>query len=213
MRLYDQGHSMAEIAARFHVAAMTIQRRLREAGVEARTPKDWATGTPPIQVDEARLRELAARRMSTAEIGAALGVSEETARRRMRDLGLDRLPAKARPERNVFWRGGRTVDKDGYILVHMPDHPYATKAGYVRERRLVMERELGRYLLPHEVVDHQYGDKADNDPERLRLFQSNADHLRETLKGRVPNWTPEGRARTLEGVRAGNRKRGATPAE
>ena len=105
------------------------------------------------------------------------------------------------------------MDKDGYILVHMPDHPYATKAGYVREHRLVMERELGRYLLPHEVVDHQYGDKADNDPERLRLFQSNADHLRETLKGRVPNWTPEGRARTLEGVRAGNRKRGATPAE
>ena len=211
--MYEGGLSMQAVGARLGTGTMTVQRRLREAGVQPRTPKDWAKGTPPIPVDEGRLRFLASEGWSTREIGEALGVSEETARRRMVALGIDRLPAKARPDRNVFWRGGRTVDKAGYILIHAPDHPHATKGGYVREHRLVMERELGRYLLPDEVVDHRDTDTGNNDPSNLRLFASNADHLRETLKGQVPQWTPEGRARTLEGIRAGNRRRAASRRE
>lgn len=194
VRLYRDDLPMLEIAARFGVGTMTIQRRLREAGVEARTTKDWAKGTPPIPVDEDVLRQLAGQRMSTREIGEALGVSEETARRRMRDLGIPRLPGKARPERNHFWRGGYSVDDDGYILEKRPDHPHAGHLGYVRQHRLVMEAQIGRYLEPGEVVDHKNRDTSDNDPGNLELYPSNAAHLRATVTG-TKNLPPEERER------------------
>ena len=108
------------------------------------------------------------------------------------------------------WRGGSMMDADGYRLVWAPDHPHATK-NRIREHRLVMERVLGRVLLPSEVVHHRNGVNDDNRPENLEVFASNADHLRAELTGRIPNWTPEGRARTLDGVRqaAANRRRSA----
>lgn len=93
------------------------------------------------------------------------------------------------------WKGGKIVDKTGYILVHRPDHPYANNAGYVREHRLVAEQVLGRHLTRNEVVHHKNGDHADNDPENLQVFDSNADHLRHELTGRIPKWTEEGYAR------------------
>jgi hypothetical protein len=120
--------------------------------------------------------------MSCAEMAAILGCNEETVRSRLIELGLPRLPGKARPERNAFWRGGYAVDEEGYILVHMPGHPDASD-GYVRQHRLVMEQVLGRRLAPGEVVDHRNGDTSDNEPGNLRLFASNAEHLRVTLTG------------------------------
>jgi hypothetical protein len=50
-------------------------------------------------------------------------------------------------------------------------------------------------LQPGEVVDHIDGDVRNNEPSNLRVFSSNAEHLRATLKGKVPNWTSEGRAK------------------
>ena len=98
-------------------------------------------------------------------------------------------------ERNGFWRGGRVLDEDGYVLLKVPGHPDADRHGYVREHRLVMENVLGRRLDPKEVVHHKNGDRADNRPENLELFATNGAHLKHELTGRVPNWTPEGRAR------------------
>lgn len=80
-----------------------------------------------------------------------------------------------------MWNGGRHVAPSGYIMVWAPDHPDATKAGYVREHRLVMERHLGRRLLPDEVVHHENRDKTDNRIENLRLFASQAEHKRHEI--------------------------------
>ncbi len=84
---------------------------------------------------------------------------------------------------NPAWKGGRQVDKHGYILVLQKDHPQANRHGYVREHRLVMEQTIGRPLTRREVVDHLDGDPGNNDPANLRLFASNAEHLRATLTG------------------------------
>ncbi len=65
---------------------------------------------------------------------------------------------------------GRKMDK-GYVLLYAPDHP-ATKRKYVYEHRLVMEKLLGRYLMPHENVHHIDGDRANNAPENLELWVS-----------------------------------------
>lgn len=145
-----------------------------------------------------RLRELAAQGLTLREIAARLGCGYDTVWKRMKQHDIPRLPAKARPEKNYFWNGGRTVDRDGYVLVRATTHPYATRNGYVREHRLVVEQQLGRYLLPAEVVDHIDGNRGNNDPSNLRVFPDNAAHLAATLKGKVPKWTPEGKARLQE---------------
>jgi hypothetical protein len=87
-------------------------------------------------------------------------------------------------ELNPAWKGGRNLDKDGYVLLWMPGHPEANHHGQVREHRIVMARTIGRPLLPGEVVDHRNDIRDDNRPENLRLFATNGEHLSVTLTGR-----------------------------
>lgn len=132
--------------------------------------------------------------MTLDEVATALGSARGRVACVIRSCGATVRRGGATMERNGSWRGGRTTDADGYILVKTPGHPHANAAGYVREHRLVMEQMLGRFLLRSEVVHHMNGDPQDNRPENLELFESNAAHLAHELAGRRPNWTPEGRA-------------------
>lgn len=90
---------------------------------------------------------------------------------------------------------GRRVNSQGYVMLKIIGHHLADSQGYVREHRLVMEKKLGRRLLPGEVVHHIDGDTANNAPENLELFASNGEHLRTTRAGKCPNWSEEGRVR------------------
>jgi len=81
------------------------------------------------------------------------------------------------------WSGGRRLVNHGYIDVYAPLHPYSKQYGTVPEHRLVMELKMKRYLLPQEVVDHIDNHPRHNSPDNLRVFASNADHLRTTLTG------------------------------
>lgn len=67
------------------------------------------------------------------------------------------------------WKGGKHLG-DGYVFIYMPDHPRAKKNGYIREHTVVMEKKIGRYLLPHENVHHIDGNKTNNSPENLELW-------------------------------------------
>lgn len=79
----------------------------------------------------------------------------------------------------LWYRGGYTVAGPfGYILEYNPFHPRPSKRGLVAQHRLVMERHLGRILLPEEVVHHKDEDRSNNDIENLELFACNADHMR-----------------------------------
>ena len=79
---------------------------------------------------------------------------------------------------NPRWKGGVKVHAAGYRLIAQSKHPLADKQGYVREHRLVMEKLLGRYLLPKEDVHHINGNKQDNRIENLELVSDRATHLR-----------------------------------
>lgn len=72
--------------------------------------------------------------------------------------------------KNGNWKGGKHKNKKGYVLVKVPEHPNSGKTGYVFQHRLVMEKMIGRYLLPHENVHHKNGIKNDNRPENLELW-------------------------------------------
>jgi hypothetical protein len=64
------------------------------------------------------------------------------------------------------WRGGRRVDKDGYVRV------LVGKKKYRLEHKIVMETLLGRPILPKETVHHKNGIRTDNRPENLELWVS-----------------------------------------
>jgi hypothetical protein len=98
------------------------------------------------------------------------------------------------------WKGG-VKEQKGYRYVYQPNHPNCIKSGYVAEHRLVMEQKLGRFLERDEVVHHIDGNIKNNHPNNLEVFQSNADHLRHELKGRCPNWTPQGYQRMKAAAR------------
>jgi hypothetical protein len=68
-------------------------------------------------------------------------------------------------------------------MLYRPGHPTASKAGYIAEHRLIMEKHLGRLLNKWEVVHHVDGNKANNALENLQLM-TKMRHDSEILKGR-----------------------------
>ena len=70
-----------------------------------------------------------------------------------------------------------SIGIDGYVLIHAPEHPEAkarrqrgVRNYRLREHRLVMEKMLGRPLLPNETPHHKFGDRQDNRTESLELW-------------------------------------------
>lgn len=78
---------------------------------------------------------------------------------------------KARKGKRSFgWKGGRHTDINGYVMIYKPEHPNATKKGYIGEHRFVMSEHLDRPLKPEENVHHVNGNRADNDISNLELW-------------------------------------------
>lgn len=67
---------------------------------------------------------------------------------------------------------GRTVTRDGYVKVWAPDHPNCQGKGWILEHVKVMSDLLGRPLVSGENVHHMNGDRADNRPANLELWNT-----------------------------------------
>lgn len=79
--------------------------------------------------------------------------------------------------RNGFWKGGRTVASNGYVLIRVGvEHHLADVRGYAYEHRIVAEQKIGRRLMRGEQVHHVNGIKTDNRPENLEVMADQAAH-------------------------------------
>lgn len=153
----------------------------------------------PEALRQAIEQEKLTQRQAAERFGVCLSAIERACKR----LGLktQRSGPRSGPA-HPDWKGGRVQIGRYWYVWAGPDHPMATKRGYVAEHRLVMSRVLGRTLARGEVVHHRDGDPLNNDPSNLEVFRTNAEHLRHELTGRTPNHTPEGKERMRAAARA-----------
>lgn len=190
-RLYKEGLTQSEIAQRFNVSQTRVSQCLKTLphwnhnGRRGWTPKRCKTAV-----------HLYHQGWTSDQIAQKLHSTQARVWQLLRRKGVKMRPCFRFPTgaKNIAWKGGKLLDKSGYILIRKPEHPHAIH-GYVREHRLVMERKLGRFLKPGEVVHHKNKNKRDNRPANLVLFSSNGSHLTRELKNRCPRWTPQGRQR------------------
>lgn len=189
-QVYTETQSIALTAERLGLSYQQVRKELRRQGATVVRQK---TGACYRKGDE--VKQLAAQNLSLSEIARRIGTNKRHVRAYLVEQEIARPRYSQAMENNPRWKGGKMVDPDGYILIKRPDHPHCNRHGYVREHRLVMEEKLGRYLEPTEVVHHLDDDPSNNHPDNLEIFSSNTEHLAATLKGKRPNWTPQGFAR------------------
>ena len=68
------------------------------------------------------------------------------------------------------------INRNGYVYIRKPLHPFATKQGYVAEHRIIIEAKLGRYLTKGEKVHHINHKPNDNRLKNLLLCKDESEH-------------------------------------
>lgn len=155
-------------------------------------------GKPNIELIE-QVRLVASGDLSSTEIAQLVGRDPRHVRKILLKYDFPRLHCGARRgEENHQFRSGRRITLNGYALI-TPPAGYSTAkqrqgrtAGYMFEHRYILEQKLGRPLAETERVDHLDGLTLHNHPDNLRLFATNTAHLKETLTGKVPQWSAAG---------------------
>lgn len=69
-------------------------------------------------------------------------------------------------------RGNKWLNAGGYVWIYAPEHFGSNAYGQIAEHRYVMELTLGRKLVNAENVHHINGNKLDNRPENLELWNT-----------------------------------------
>ncbi len=136
-------------------------------------------------------------RLSTRAICRITGVSSPVVRKWMRAFGIQarsiseakrgQKPAPHTVEASVKARRkhvlpgrpivGYKINGDGYVMVWRSGR-------YVKEHREILEKKLGRRLLPQEDGHHKNEVRHDNDPENLELMPSRSEHQKHHSKTR-----------------------------
>lgn len=71
----------------------------------------------------------------------------------------------------------KVVEHQGWRFVYAPDHPHASRRGYVREHVMIAAAALGKPLPPGVVVHHINEIRRDNAHRNLVICQDQAYHL------------------------------------
>jgi transposase len=180
IEVYRQCGSAEKAAEKIGVSATTVSRVLVKNNIERSGLKRYRlsmTEAPknigvPYMGSSEEIIELYKSGLSMRQIAKKIGRSVHVVANRVRRAGIARPFHGTGPEHSQ-WKGERIEAGDGYWKVWIaPDDPLAImrgKAGYVKEQRLVMARELGRPLRDYETVHHIDGNRSHNDICNLQL--------------------------------------------
>lgn len=179
--LTSRGIGRRQIAREIGVGHQALAAWMDRRGMRSGRPRGAEQ-----KIDRAAISRLLDAGRTLEQVAQALGCARSTIDRASKTMHLQKARTGPRAaEGHPNWKGGRRLDQKGYVEVYVPLHPAAKKpTGYVYEHRLVMEVVLGRYLRPREVPDHRDNHPLHNWPDNLRLFATNAAHLKATLSGR-----------------------------
>ena len=169
VRLYEEGVSMGEIGRRLGHCHGVIAYHIHKSGVAIHNPRQQRS---PVSTEY--IKSLYSHGMSTIEIGENVGLTPQAIYGRLLKAGIPlrsfseaiSLAAKRGRKRqqlgelNPRWRGGRSINKQGYIFVRI-------NGKQCPEHRVVLEKKLGRTLDSSEIGHHLNGVRDDNRPENL----------------------------------------------
>ena len=71
-----------------------------------------------------------------------------------------------------MWNIRKVISKGDYKYALVPEHPNATKNGYVLIHRVIVENHIGRLLRADEIVHHKDGNKFNNDISNLEVLSA-----------------------------------------
>lgn len=116
------------------------------------------------------------------DIGKVIGKSKSSVQHKAHRLGIAKDIEGFHGVRSLACSGAnsgnfknyRTITKKGYVLLHKPNHPSASKDGNVMEHRYVVEKALGIVLPKMFDVHHLNGDKQDNRLDNLAIVTHSA---------------------------------------
>lgn len=177
-----------DIADELGVSVYSVWRALRKHGIKTRK----RTSRYPILNDREWLYDqYIVQKKSMKTIAKEVGCSPGVIHSHLNAKGISTRPIREsvaiagnqerRGANHPNWKGGRKELKTGYVYIYSPDHPYATKQGYVFEHRLIAEEKIGHYLTPYEVVHHMDGDRTNNDPDNL-VVKKRHEHVSDHFK-------------------------------
>lgn len=165
----EQRKTMQQIADEVNCSPTTVLNRLRKVGVETRDAHDYPTTEKQRQAG-IRVGKAGKGKQLSLETRQAISIAHKG--KRLRD--------------DYEFGGHEKLRGDGYIYVYFPDHPHATKEGYVMKRHLVMEQHIGKYIPEGYVVHHKNCKRNDNRIENLELMTLSA-HTSHHMKIRHEN--------------------------
>jgi len=79
-------------------------------------------------------------------------------------------------ELNHNWKGGRSKDRKGYVIIYVKDHLGISINGYMREHIVLCENVLGKSLPEKAVIHHANEIKDDNILSNLVICPDEAYH-------------------------------------
>lgn len=181
---WDERLSMKAIAAKLGLSITPVYRSMERHNIKRRTDleiKRLERGRLKVsreQLEDYYLRQC----LPIVYIAQQLGISDKTVHKLLGDF---EIPIRTRSEVQKIsapkrlrdkdghgrnWRGGRTRNGQGYVLIYAPEHPRRNESGYVYEHILVWEKVHGNPLPKKMAVHHLNGIKDDNRPENLKAL-------------------------------------------